>query len=321
MMFFNTPKFWYKVPSFWLRISLKPISVVYSFFAEKNYRRPYKYESKVEVIAVGALTVGGSGKTVVVKSLCELLQKVGKKVAVLSRGYGRSSEECIKVDVNKFSFQEVGDEPLLLAQDFPVFVCKDRSVSAQLAEKEGFDCLILDDGIVQKYVKPTKRIIVIDNQQKIGNGELFPLGPNRLRANLALEKATAVLILGSKIDKDISWLGIENDCPVIFGQIQSDFSSIKKSIIAFCGIGYPEKFFNSLSNFELIDKVSFPDHAPFTNEDIELLIQKAKNANAQLVTTEKDFMRIPKKYREYISYIPIKIVWENANQLLSLINF
>lgn len=319
MIFFDTPKFWYKTPGFWTKVFLKPISVVYDFFARRNYKQPYKYKSNVEVIAVGALTVGGAGKTVVVKSLCELLQKEGKKIAILSRGYGSTSDECIKVDANRFSFQQVGDEPLLLAQNFPVFVCKDRAKSAQLAEKEGFNCLILDDGIMQRYLEPTKRLIVIDDQQRIGNGELFPLGPNRLSVDIATAEASAVIILGKTVEQDRNWLKIDNALPIVRGQIQSDFSCIQKSIIAFCGIGYPEKFFNSLSNFEVVAKIAFPDHFPFSNEDIERLIQKAKHVHAQLVTTEKDLMRIPKKYRPYVHSIPIKINWENEKQLMNLL--
>ncbi len=320
MIFLKTPKFWQRKPNLFLRYFLKPISLIYSFFAEKNYFKPYEYKSeKSEVIAVGAVTVGGSGKTIVVKSLCEILKKHGKKIAILSRGYGRSSDSCTKVNYSSHTYKEVGDEPLLLSKSAPVFVSKNRAQSAKCAEDENYNCLILDDGLMQRYLQPSKKFIVIDNSQKFGNGEILPLGPNRLNTKTILADADAIFVLGNDSSKDVSWIDAPANTPIIFGKLQSDFSLIKKDVIAFCGIGYPEKFFNSLKGFKVIKKISFPDHSPFSDEVLKRLIESSKLFNAQLVTTEKDFMRIPEKYRAFVSFIPVTIKWENENLLNSLL--
>ncbi|MDR0968703.1 MAG: tetraacyldisaccharide 4'-kinase, partial [Holosporaceae bacterium] len=142
MIFLKTPKFWSEKPNFALKVALKPISEIYSYVSTKNYFKDYKYKSaKSRVVAIGGITVGGSGKTVVVQSICEILKR--RKIAVLSRGFGRSSDEILRVDNKIHSYKEAGDEPLALSNSAPVYVGKDRSESAKLAERDGFNFLIL----------------------------------------------------------------------------------------------------------------------------------------------------------------------------------
>jgi len=305
MIFLKSPNFWYSKPNILQKIVLGPIAGVYSYISTRNYWGRYRYKSeKSRVIAVGGLTLGGSGKTVVTKSICEFLKSKNKKVAVLSRGYGRSSVETLVVDNKIHSYKDVGDEPLLLSYSVPVYVGKDRSKSAKLAEQDGFEFLILDDGISQKYLQPDVKLLVIDQEQGFGNGEMFPLGPNRLDFEKIKADINGIILLG----KEKTNLLNEN---IFFGRIQEDLSRICGKIIAFCGIGYPDKFFRSLQKFDLIRTVTFPDHYPFSENDIMKLITEADAQNAQLVTTEKDLMRIPLKYRNKILSIPVKIVWDD----------
>ncbi|MDR1334262.1 MAG: tetraacyldisaccharide 4'-kinase [Holosporaceae bacterium] len=305
MIFFRTPDFWYHRPSAVQRLFLKPIANIYSYISTKNYCGDYLYKNfQVKVIAVGGVTVGGSGKTLVVQSISKILQSQGKKVAVLSRGFGRLSKEILRVNDEIHSHLEVGDEPLLLARSVPVYVGKDRAKTAQMAQTDGAEYLILDDGITQKYLKPDLKFLVIDEEQRFGNGEMFPLGPNRLNFEKIKFDIDGIITLGRHenhrriFDKNI---------PSFRGKVQTNFSA-KKKIIAFCGLGYPNKFFNSLGNCE--EKIIFPDHYSFSNEDIEQLLRKAENTGAQLVTTEKDFMRISEKYRNKIISVGAFIVWE-----------
>lgn len=319
MIFLKPPKFWYTRVSFTLRCILLPISRVYHFFARRNYRKNYLYHSSIpDVIAIGGITIGGSGKTVVVQSLCGILQK---KIAIVSRGYGRSSNSCVKVNPDIHSAQDVGDEPLTLSKHATVFVCADRSIAAKQAELEGFDCIILDDGIMQRYLATTKRIIVIDSTQRLGNGEILPLGPNRISPDIAMGNANAICIITNDDNRNIEWLPNPQNLPVIFAKVQYDFSQITADrIIAFCGIGHPQKFFTSLSQFNVIEEITFPDHYPFSHKHINELIKLSQIHSAQLVTTEKDYMRIPKKYRQFFSFVPIKLKWDNLKMLLDAIS-
>jgi tetraacyldisaccharide 4'-kinase len=322
MIFFRTPDFWYREPNFFQKVILKPIASLYSFIATKNYFEEYKYISqKSKVIAIGGLTMGGSGKTIVVKSICDILNSKNQKTAILSRGFGRSSSETMLVDSKIHSYRDVGDEPLLLSKSVPVFVGKDRSKSAKLAEfTEDFDYLILDDGITQKYLKPDVKLVVIDNEQRLGNGEMFPLGPNRLDFQKIKSDIDGIIILNragatsstdsisistlnsSSTSTSTSTIITNEDIPIFRGETHLDFSSItNEKIILFCGLGYPNKFFNSVSdfsNFSVVEKIAFPDHYPFSDNDMKELLAKADRHKAQLVTTEKDFMRIPEKYKK-----------------------
>ncbi|MDR2158104.1 MAG: tetraacyldisaccharide 4'-kinase [Holosporaceae bacterium] len=307
MIFFQTPKFWYKKPSILQKIFLKPIAAVYSYVSARNYWKGYRHISpKTKVVAVGGITIGGSGKTMVVQSICDILKFKNKKVAVLSRGFGRLSNETLRVDNQIHSYEDVGDEPLLLSYSVPVYVGKDRSQSAKLAERENYDFFILDDGITQKYLKPDLKLVVIDGEQGLGNGEMFPLGPNRLNFEKIKSDVDGIIVLGQNSDFNKFW-----DGPAFFGEIQQDFSSIKGKILVFCGLGYPDKFFNSLKNFEVVKKVVFPDHYPFPETVLQKLIREAEILGAQLVTTQKDLMRIPSRQSQAIVAVSAKIVWKN----------
>ncbi|MDR0677148.1 MAG: tetraacyldisaccharide 4'-kinase [Holosporaceae bacterium] len=310
MIFFKTPSFWYRKPNFLQKLLLKPISQLYQCISEKNYRKKYKYKSKFRVIAIGGMTVGGSGKTPVVESICNIIKSNKQTVAVLSRGFGRSSKETLEVNNLSHSYKDVGDEALMLSRSVPVYVGKDREKSAKLAELKKFDFLILDDGLMQRSLKPDIRLVVIDAQQGLGNGELFPLGPNRLNFSLINDDIEGVIILNGNIDFMLEKI------PVFHGDFQYDFSQIKERILVFCGLGHPEKFFNALSSFSIAKKVVFPDHYPFSEEDIQKLISESKSLEATLVTTEKDLVRIPLKYQSLISTVPISIKWKENDALL-----
>lgn len=325
-MILKTPKFWYQSDiNVLLKCILYPISKIYSLIAKFNYGKKYKYKStKSKVIAIGGITAGGSGKTIVVASICDILKKIDKKPAIISRGFGRLSKKTFIVDNKIHSFNNVGDEPLLLSQYADIFVGKDRAKSARLAEQNGYNLFILDDGITQKYLYPNIKIIVIDNSQKFGNGEMLPLGPNRLNFDIIKKDIDAVIIITSNEVENTEEIKskISDSIPVIYGYLEQNLSNIKAGtrIFAFCGIGYPQKFFDSLSQkLNLVKTLSFPDHHPFSDNDIINLIDEAKVHNAKLVTTEKDLMRIPKRFHAFIAVVSVKIIWKDTAKLVSLL--
>lgn len=316
MMFFNAPDFWYKTPNQYQRFFLKPLSLVYEWFSNYRYQQPYDVTLQdKKIIAVGGITSGGAGKTVVVASICDILQKRGKSVAVLSRGYGRSSEKPMKVDKQICSYKEVGDEPLMLSEKFPVFVGKDRSQTSDMAEN--FEYLVLDDGLTQRYLEPSKKFVVISDSQRFGNGELLPLGPNRLSIKNIKSDIDAIFVLknGNSENKSVEFPMCEG-IPVYYGKIKQDFKDISGRLIVFCGLGYPKKFFQTFSNFQVAKTISYPDHYPYKDSDIEKLLSEAFRLKAQLVTTDKDMMRIPEKYRNNIKTVGIDVVWETPIEQL-----
>lgn len=403
-MFLKVPKFWYSRLSAnsVLQRCLKPVSSVYRFFALRNLRKNYKYKAQyTRVIAVGGFTVGGSGKTPVVASICSLFKDAGRRAAILSRGFGRDSGKVLRVDLSWHNFKMVGDEPLMLARHTDVFVSKDRMEGAKKAEGMGYDLVIMDDGLMQRDLKPDISIVVVDSSQRFGNGELLPLGPNRIDFGMLGEigKVTAensadsfavagaresrgidaVVIIKSSDDlEDTAQIlaKIPEGIPVFTGYLKEDFSQIKTrdishfgeqkpgkmldqrrslkkkrkkvvvreavsvvregsregssggnnpaevgaapqaSFLAFCGIGYPQKFFNSLrKKLKVICEVEFPDHYPYSDEDIVDLLDEARILGANLVTTEKDLCRISKQYHNFISVVPVEVVWENPAEL------
>ena len=307
MIFLKNPEFWYNDPSFLQKLCLKPISEIYRFIANYRYHLPYDVSlSGREVIAVGGITAGGSGKTIVVNSICKLLKEREKKVAVLSRGYGRKSNQAVKVDRDVHTYKDVGDEPLLLSNQFDVFVGKNRAETADMAEE--YEYLVLDDGLTQKYLEPTKKLVVINNDQLFGNGEMLPLGPNRLDFKEIKSDIDAVLVLKSK---EIENPAVFEDVPVYHGRIEQNFNDISGRLIVFCGLGYPQKIFQIFSNFEVAKTITFPDHYPYKDKEIDDLISEAFRLGAQLVTTEKDLMRISSKYWPQIKTVGVDIVWES----------
>jgi len=309
-MFLKAPDFWYSSPSFWLTLVLKPFSVAYGFIAHRLYKRPYKHNlgSNNQVIAIGGATVGGSGKTVVVRSLCQTLMNQGLCVAVLSRGYGRSKNDIRQVNIDTDKYQDVGDEPLMLSKTFPVFVGRDRFEAAKLATNAQY--LILDDGITQRSLKPHKKIIVLNADQGFGNGELLPLGPNRLDLEKIKFDIDAICLIYEKNKGNKIALELPKDIPVYRGYCKYNFGNLSGRIMPFCGIGFPKKFFQIFSNFEVCKTMAFPDHYPYKDEDLQQLIHEAARLRAQLVTTEKDLMRVPEIYRDKIKTVIVDLVWE-----------
>jgi len=308
MKFFKSPEFWYKEPTFVQKLFLKPISEIYRLVSNYRYQMPYRVSLPgKKIIAIGGVTAGGSGKTIVVSSICKILKKKGKSVAVLSRGYGRESSRALKVDNSIHTYKDVGDEPLLLSKQFDVFVGKNRSEIADMAKE--YEYLVLDDGLSQRYLAPTKKIVVIDDEQLFGNGEMLPLGPNRLDFEKIKSDIDAVFVLGrGKSDSKISLDGV----PIYFGKVVQNFGDISGRLMVFCGLGYPQKFFNIFSNFEVAKAIAFPDHYPYKENEIQHLISEAFRLGAQLVTSEKDLMRIPKQYWSQIKTVGIDVVWEDS---------
>ncbi|MDR1362301.1 MAG: tetraacyldisaccharide 4'-kinase [Holosporaceae bacterium] len=324
----KAPKFWYEDVEnigFCGRLFLYPISRIYAFLSNCNYGIPGGRQiQNAKVIAVGGVTVGGSGKSIVVASFAEILSLLRKDAAVLSRGYGRSSRAVMEVNAAAHGYEDVGDEPLMLSRKgIDVFVAKNRKKSAALAlGKKKYEVLLLDDGLVQKDLVPHIRFVVVDAAQGLGNGEMLPLGPLRIDFPTLKNSIHAIILLTHAENQDCSAIKakLPAKIPLMVGRLQQDISGLDSGAkyLAFCGIGYPRKFFDAINrSLFVVKEFDFPDHHPFSENDMATLLGEAENHGARLITTEKDFMRVPERFRELVTAVPVKILWHDLEKIIS----
>jgi tetraacyldisaccharide 4'-kinase len=252
---------------------------------------------------VGNVAIGGTGKTPLVLSLLRFLKEKGIAVHALTRGYGGAVPGPHLVDFEKDQSPEVGDEALLLAQEAPTWVAKDRLQGARAAVDAGAELIIMDDGFQNPSIKKDFSLIVVDGQRFQGNGLCLPAGPLRESWSGALKRAQGLVVMGDPEAEGEAQMLSSTDLPVYYAEIiprGEDWSALKgKDVIAFAGIGWPEKFFNTVreKGICVIEEYPFPDHAFYHTSEIDKLSEKAASLGAQLVTTEKDFVRLPEKCR------------------------
>jgi len=290
---------------------LKPLSYLYllGYNIAKKANTPAK--QSVPVICVGNITVGGTGKTPVVSLIAQILKAHDRNPNIISRGYGGRIKKSTLVNINTHTADDVGDEPVMLAHDNMVWVGSNKSESARMAINAGADILVMDDGLQSQKLKSDFNIIVIDSSFAFGNRMILPAGPLREPLHEGLNKAHLFIVMGSDNPK------LENElspyAPVIRGKILPIIPDIinGSSVYAFAGIGRPVKFFKSLINgrIRLSKTKGFPDHYNYTNADIEAIINEATKLEIPyIVTTEKDYVKIPTEYHNKILCIKTEVV-------------
>lgn len=315
-MLLHTPDFWRKTSV--LSYLLLPLSLLYRFYAGVHQRSVTPYRAPVPVICVGNITMGGAGKTPVAIVLAEICREYGHQVHFLSRGYGRKDGGLVQVDPAIHTAAEVGDEPLLLSRHGTVWVCSDRIAAVHAAAEAGASIVIMDDGMQNPSLIKDMTFLVVDGSYGFGNHLLFPAGPLREGLTSARKRINAALILGE--DKTGIMPLLSPHFPVIRGTIVPELEHLKgHPVIAFAGIGNPQKFFDMLKagGVTLVESLAFPDHYPYTAEDGETLLKKAAASNALLVTTEKDAVRFSADMQSMLHVITIDIHWENEQALIS----
>jgi tetraacyldisaccharide 4'-kinase len=307
-----------KAPSFWnrrsiLTVLLYPVSRVYQKIVQSRLRKKPRYESRLPVICIGNAVMGGSGKTPVVHAVVELLKEMGKMPAILLRGYGGSAGTPLWAEKDS-PVTLVGDEALLHARYAPTLVSADRIAGARLIEKNvDVDCMVMDDGLQNPSLRKTASFLVVDGENPYGNGLVFPAGPLRETIDDAVRRVQAMIILGSDTTHLATRYGF--GCPVFQAQLQAvnggDFAG--KPVIAFAGIGRPEKFFSTLRAADAVmaETCTFPDHHVFTSKDIRTLIDKAGSIGGLLVTTRKDWVRLPVDIQSRVQVLDVALVWQD----------
>ena len=312
-------------PDFWTKCgllsnSLLPVSWLYDITSKAARRSSPTWKAPIPVICIGNLTMGGTGKTTVAISICQKLVERGQRPHFLSRGYGRQTTAIQRVDPSKHGIDDVGDEPLLLAQVAPVWVNRDRVIAAKRACAEGATCIIMDDGFQNPGLYKDYSFLVFDGPYGIGNGRIFPAGPMREHLKDGCDRADTAVIIGQDFKSISSTLTLPIANAEILPQKPLDLN--ERRVAAFAGIGRPEKFFQTLREMgaELILKKSFPDHHCFSKTEIEDLLLEASKLTGELFTTEKDYVRIPKELREHIVSVPVKLVWGDSRIIDQALN-
>lgn len=310
-----------KTPAHWqtknpLSLLLAPLGCLYGLATALRLALNTPHKAAPKVICIGNLTAGGTGKTPVAVSIAELLQKRGKMPYFITRGYGGKLQNVI-VDTANHSAAEVGDEPLLLARQAPVIVNKNRYQGALKAEQNGADFIVMDDGFQNPSLYKDLSLVVIDGGFGLGNEFCIPAGPLREFLPQGLHRANAFIIIGEDKYHIKAKLNSRKK-PVFQGWIQPCApTGERRNIIAFAGIGRPQKFYNSLRElgFNLLLTEDFPDHHFYTPEELNNLIVKARALNAEIYTTAKDFVKIPIALRPFFKVLEIEIRWEDPAAL------
>jgi tetraacyldisaccharide 4'-kinase len=317
-----------RAPSFWYGASpgaatlgaiLAPLGALYGAGAKFKNAKITAFRARAKVICVGNLTLGGTGKTPIAIALAARLKARGFNTVFLTRGYGGSLGGPIAVDPEKHTARDVGDEPLLLARSAAAIVSRDRAAGARLADEMGADVIIMDDGHQNFSLFKDLSLVVVDAETGFGNGRVFPAGPLRETVGEGLARADAVIRVGSGAPDFGAFKG-----PVFEVRFApEDLSGFRgDKVVAFAGIGRPEKFFAMLEEMgaDICEGRSFADHYAFTTGDLTGLRVLAAKFEAQLVTTEKDFVRIAPQDRTGIVPVPMRIAFADEAALDRLLD-
>jgi tetraacyldisaccharide 4'-kinase len=307
-MYFIKPKFWDKKKNSFLSILLYPLSIIYYliFVIKKKISTPQKFN--IPIICVGNIYIGGTGKTSAAIEIAKILNQF-KKVCFLTKGYGRKSKKDVYLnELNIFNqnTEDTGDEPLLLNKFGHVYISNNRAEAINTIIKLGYDAIILDDGFQDRLIFKNLNILCFDSKNWIGNSNLIPSGP--LREPLtSIKEANFIIIKGEKnqiIENEIKKISPNIEIIYAENKIENIETLKNKNFIAFTGIGNPYSFFDTLlnNNIKIIKKIIYPDHFQFSEKNYKDLSQEAENNKYNLITTEKDYVRINKQFKEKVYY-------------------
>jgi len=299
-MHFFKPKFWDKNQITFFSVLFFPISLLIKCLSFLKRLLTKAKKSNIPVICVGNIYLGGTGKTPLCIKIFSMLKKSKMKPAFIRKKYE--------------SFQDEAD---LQRQSGPVYQNSKRIEAIKEAEKNGANVVILDDGFQDFSIIKDLSIICFNEKQWIGNGLTIPAGPLRESIS-ALKRAHYVIINGKKNQNIENIIFNKNKLIKIFYinyKTQNIEEFQNKKIIAFAGIGNPENFFNLLKDNKLniIETIKFPDHHKYSKKELENLLNKMRENNATLITTEKDHFRISENYKKYVNILKIKVDIENED--------
>lgn len=313
-----------KAPGFWqseaglLAYLLSPLGALYGAAAAMRMARPGA-RLKIPVVTIGNFTTGGAGKTPAALAVGRLLQAAGMAPAFVSRGYGGAAAESGTLHVSAQSAAEVGDEPLLLARVAPTFVGADRLAAARLAiATSAPGALVLDDGLQSRAIEPDLAIAIVDGATGTGNGLCLPAGPLRAPLDRQLAFVHAIVVVGAgSAGTRVAERARRAGVPVFAAHVAPEPDALAlagRKVVAFAGMARPGKFHATLEALgaRIVARRDFGDHHVFVRDEIEGLRALARNEGAELVTTEKDYVRIAEPMRAGIVPAPVRMHFEDG---------
>jgi tetraacyldisaccharide 4'-kinase len=308
-----------RAPDYWRRRTVTPFVLLPASWLvalagalRQRFARPWR--APVPVVCAGNLVAGGAGKTPLALALGDRLKASGVEVHFLTRGYGGSEAGPLRVEPKRHTFREVGDEALLLARLAPTWVARDRRAGAAAAHQAGAQIIVMDDGFQNPSLVKDLSFIAVDAGYGFGNGLVLPAGPLREPIERGLARADAVVLIGD--DRGAVRARLTRELPVLQARLEPGPEGellAGKPIVAFAGIGRPDKFFATLKALgaELVEAVPFPDHHVYGPDDLMWMAEIAATLGTRPVTTLKDFVRLPEEARPMIDTLSVTLEFDD----------
>jgi tetraacyldisaccharide 4'-kinase len=326
----RAPAFWSNPPDRpgWQARALAPLGALYAAATRARVGRA-GWAPPVPVVCVGNLNAGGTGKTPTVIALAGLLADRGLAVHVVSRGHGGSLTGPVRVDERRHIAAQVGDEPLLIAAFVPVWVARDRAAGVRAAARAGAGVVLFDDGFQDPAVVKAASLVVVDAEVGFGNGRCIPAGPLREPVSAGLARAQAVLAIGdgaAQAGFRARWGGALAGVPLFAGHLAPLATGMPWAglrALAFAGIGRPQKFFDTLAaqGVQIVRALPLDDHQPLSPALFTRLEAEARGLGAQLVTTEKDAVRLARPLRQRVLTLPVRLSLDAPGDLLTALGY
>ena len=263
----------------------------------------------IKTICVGNIYLGGTGKTPLTIKISQILKQEGFKVATIKKNYLNQK-----------------DEQLLLKQKTSLIVADTRKDAINLGINEKYDILIFDDGLQESKIDFDVKLVCFKSKNWIGNGQLIPAGPMREKIS-SLKRFDAVFLNGSsgnfeKIEKQIKNINLDIKIFKTFYKILNiQTFNLESKYLIFSGIGDPSSFRDILveNKFNVTREMVFPDHYEYSLNDLKKIRNIAKNEKLKIITTEKDFMKIPQEFKKEINFLTIDLIIQNERELIKLL--